>query len=475
MNQPVCRLLKVKMIIMKFGGTSVGSAKEILRVTDLIAGESRKKVVVVSAMAGITDRLEEIAKNIINLPATVVEKEVEKSYREILSFHVSTAKKAIKDKKIQKEVVKEITELANELRITLLGIGYLEDLSPKSLDYILSFGERLSVLILTGALKSRGINAKSLTGYEAGIITNSRFGSARPIFKKIDKSIKKKLNPLLDKGILPVVTGFIAADEDARITTLGRGGSDFTASLLARYLEAEEVQIWTDVDGILSTDPRIVPNTSLISTISYVEAMDLAYFGAKVIHPMMIEPAMDANIPVRIKNTFNPKSEGTLIVREQKEVEGIIKAVTMTRDVVIVNLKGVGMAETPNIAASVFTLLGDHNINIIMISGSSESNLSFVIKKSDLANTVNLLNTGFMANCIRNLELIEDSCIITIVGAGMRGTKGIAAKIFQTIADEDVNIIMIAQGSSEVNISLMVKESDGEKVLKALHKRFIEK
>lgn len=462
------------MIVMKFGGTSVGSAKDISRVADLIANESKRKVVVVSAMTGVTNKLDNIAKNIINLPAVVVEKEAEKFYKEILSFHLSTAREVIKDKKIQEETVKEITGLVNELKTTLLGVGYLGDLSPKSLDYILSFGERLSVLILTAALRNSGINAKSLTGYEAGIVTNSIFGQARPIFKKIDKSIKEKLGPLLDKEILPVVTGFIAGDENARITTLGRGGSDYTASLLGRYLDVDEVQIWTDVDGILTTDPKIVPNASLISTLSYIEAMDLAYFGAKVIHPKMIEPAMDADIPVRIKNTFNPESEGTLIVREQKKVERIVKAVTIAKDVVIVNLKGVGMAETPNIAANVFTLLGDHNINIIMISGSSESNLSFVIKKSDLANAVNLLNTGFMANCIRNLELIEDTCIVTVVGAGMRGTKGIAAKIFQTIADEDANIIMIAQGSSEVNISFMVEESDSAKVLKALHKKFIE-
>ncbi|MEA3255037.1 MAG: aspartate kinase [Candidatus Altiarchaeota archaeon] len=462
------------MIVMKFGGTSVGSAKEILKVIDLITGESRKKVVVVSAIAGVTNRLNEIARKVVNLPVAVVEKEADEFHKDILSFHIETVGGVVKDKEIHEGVAAVITELANELRITLLGIGYLEELSPKSLDYILSFGERFSTLILTAALKSHGVNAKSLTGYEAGIITNSCFGQAKPIFKKIDKSIKKKLIPLLDKGILPVVTGFVAADEDARITTLGRGGSDFTASLLARYLDAEEVQIWTDVDGILTTDPRIVSNASLIPTMSYVEAMDLAYFGAKVIHPKMIEPAMDADIPVRIKNTFKPESEGTLIVREQKRIEGVVKAVTIAKDVAIVNLKGVGMAETPNIAASVFTLMGDHNINIIMISGSSESNLSFVIKRTDVVNAVTLLNTGFMANCIRNLELIEDSCIIAVVGAGMQGTKGIAAKIFQTITDEDANIIMIAQGSSEVNISFMVKESEGGTVLKALHKRFIE-
>ncbi|HIE33981.1 MAG TPA: aspartate kinase [Candidatus Altiarchaeales archaeon] len=462
------------MIVMKFGGTSVGSAREISRVVDLIAKEPRKKVVVVSAMAGITDDLLNISQDIVNLPASVVEKKVNEFYNKILSRHKTTADKVIKDKKILTNTLRDIDELAEKLRITLLGVGYLEDLSPKSLDYILSFGERFSVLILSGALNSVGFESVPLTGFEAGIITDSNFGSARPLFSKIKVTIKEKLDPLLKKEIVPIVTGFIAADSNAMITTMGRGGSDYTASLIGRYLNAEEVQIWTDVDGILTTDPKIVSSARLISKISYIEAMDLAYFGAKVIHSRMIEPAMDANIPVRIKNTFNPESEGTLIVSRQERIDSIVKAVTMVRDVSIINLKGLGMAETPNIAGRLFSILGENNINIVMISGSSESNLSFVVKKSDVTKTVELLNDNFIGNGIRELEVMNDVCIVTVVGAGMAGTKGIAAKIFHTVAENDVNIIMIAQGSSEVNISFMVDERDGSRLIKALHKEFIE-
>ena len=462
------------MIVMKFGGTSVGSAREISRVVDLIAKEPRKKVVVVSAMAGITDDLLNISQDIVNLPASVVEKKVNGFYNKILSRHKTTADKVIEDKRILTNVLRDIDELAEKLRITLLGVGYLEDLSPKPLDYILSFGERFSVLILSGALNSAGFESVPLTGFEAGIITDSNFGSARPLFSKIKVTIKEKLDPLLKKEIIPIVTGFIAADSNAMITTMGRGGSDYTASLIGRYLNAEEVQIWTDVDGILTTDPKIVSSARLISKISYIEAMDLAYFGAKVIHSKMIEPAMDANIPVRIKNTFNPESGGTLIVSRQEKIEGIVKAVTMARDVSIINLKGLGMAETPNIAGRLFSILGENNINIVMISGSSESNLSFVVKKGDVTKTVELLNDNFIGNGIRELEVMNDVCIVTVVGAGMAGTKGIAAKIFHTVAENDVNIIMIAQGSSEVNISFMVDERDGSRVIKALHKQFIE-
>ena len=462
------------MIVMKFGGTSVGSAREILRVAELVGKEKRKKVVVVSAMSGVTDKLDKISKKVVNLPAEVVESEVENFHRDILHQHVSAIKDAVFDKDILEETIKEVTALTNSLKKVLIGIGYLEDLSPKSLDYIHSFGERMSILIVAGALRSKGIDAKPLTGYEAGIVTNSSFGCARPLFKKLDKTVKERLNPILDQGIVPVVTGYIAADEEGRITTLGRGGSDYSASLIGRYLGVKEVQIWTDVDGIMTTDPRIVSNAKLIDVISYIEAMDLAYFGAKVIHSKMIEPAMDADIPVRILNTFNPSCKGTLVVKEQKQIEGVVKAVSIAKNVSIINMKGVGLAETSNIAATVFNLLGDNNVNIIMISAASEANLSFVVKKTDVQNALNALNSELLEGCIRSMEVIDDACIIAIVGAGMRGTKGIAAKIFQTAADVGVNLIMIAQGSSEVNISFMVRESEGDKTIKALHKNFIE-
>ena len=462
------------MIVMKFGGTSVGSAREILRVAELVGKEKRKKVVVVSAMSGVTDKLDKIAKKTVNLPAEVVEKEVDAFHKEILQQHVSAIKEAISDKSIAEEVIKDVTALTHSLKFALIGIGYLEDLSPKSLDYIHSFGERMSVLIVAGALRSKGIEAKPLTGYEAGIVTNSCFGCARPLFKRLGDTVKKSLNPLIDLGIVPVVAGYVAADEEGRITTLGRGGSDYSASLIGRYLGVKEVQIWTDVDGIMTTDPRIVPNAKLIDIISYIEAMDLAYFGAKVIHSKMIEPAMDADIPVRILNTFNPGCKGTLVVKEQKQVEGVVKAVSIAKNVAIINLKGVGLAETPNIAATVFNLLGDANISIIMISAASEANLSFVVKKTDVQNALSVLSSELLEGCIRSMEVIDDACIIAVVGAGMRGAKGIAAKIFQTVTDEGVNLIMIAQGSSEVNISFLVKESVGDKTIKALHRRFIE-
>lgn len=462
------------MIVMKFGGTSVGSAEAINKVVDIVLKEKAKKVVVVSAMAGVTDKLTNVAHKVRDLPPAVVEQECNRFYNSIIEQHKLAAAGTIKDKAVLHRVVKRIEELCEELRITLMGVGFLGDLSPKSLDYVLSFGERLSVAIVAGSLEARGIKAKDLSGHEAGIITDSNFGCARPLYSRMKNSVKNALTPLLDEDIVPVVTGFIAADESGHITTLGRGGSDYTASLLGRFLDVDEVQIWTDVDGILSTDPKVVTSAQLIKKISYIEAMDLAYFGAKVIHSKMIEPAMDANIPVRIKNTFNPDCEGTLIISEREKIDRIIKAVAISKDVDILNLRGVGMAETPNITGRVFNLLGEKNISIPMISGSSESNLSFVVKRSDVQKAIKLIDENFVGNGIRSLDVMEGVCIISVVGVGMAGTKGIAAKIFQTVSENDVNIIMIAQGSSEVTISFVVKVEDGDKVVRALHKRFID-
>ncbi len=462
------------MIVMKFGGTSVGSPENIAKAVALVKKEPREKVVVVSAMTKVTDSLTNIANAIIDMPTSVVEKEVLKFQDEIYKRHKEVLDKLVKDDKVRKEAMQKIGEFAEKLKITLLGVGYLEDLTPKSLDYILSFGERFSSVVVAAVMRSKGMKAVALTGYEAGIITDSNFGCARPISMELEKNVKSRLMPFIEKGITPVVTGFIAADRQARMTTLGRGGSDYSASLLGRYLAVEEVQIWTDVDGIMSTDPNVVKNAKLIKNISYVEAMDLAYFGAKVIHSKMIAPAMGVNIPVRVKNTFNPDCEGTLIVMEQKKIDAVVKAVAINRNVEVVNIEGIGMAETPNIAGRIFTLLGENNVNIVMISGSSESNLSFVIDKKDVDKTIGLLRESFGGNGVRDIGLINDVCMITVVGAGMRGTKGIAAKIFDTVSNAGGNIIMIAQGSSEVNIAFVIKNDAAAATINALHKRFVD-
>ncbi|MCK5562918.1 aspartate kinase, partial [Candidatus Bathyarchaeota archaeon] len=365
--------------------------------------------------------------------------------------------------------------IANELKNVLTGIIYLGELTPKSKDYVLSFGERLSTLIIWGALRNLGLKTQYFTGKDVGIITDSNFGEARPLPKMTTHQVKQKIEPLLAKGIVPVVTGYIAATQDGEITTLGRGGSDYTATIIATALDADEVWIWTDVDGLMTSDPKIIPSAKIIPELSFQEAIEMAIFGAKAMHPRALEPAMEKNIPVRIRNTFNPEKPGTLIVKEQKiKPKDIVKAITLIKGLALVNISGAGMIGTPGTAAKVFDILGKNNINVLMISQSaSEANISFVLQREVLEKAVSTLEIVLLGRgLIRKVTAEDDVCVIAVVGAAMRGTLGVAARVFGAVAGRGVNVHMIAQGSSELNISFVVKEVDGEKAVRAIHEEF---
>ncbi len=458
-------------LIMKFGGSSVGSGKRV-KETARIISEYRgdETVVVVSAMEEVTDRLIEMANDVVN---GVGEEGIREFIEELKDMHVAAAKKAV-SKQHREGVVATIERLCTELMKVLVGVSYVGELTPRSLDYIISFGEKLSAPVVSGAISSLGIKSDWLTGHEAGIVTDSNFGSAAPVWAATNKKIKQSLPPLIKSGI-PVVAGFIAGDEKGRITTFGRGGSDFTASILGSVLNADEIWIWTDVDGILSSNPGLVKKAEIIDVISYAEAQELAYFGAKVLHPKTIEPAMEKRIPVVVKNTFNPENKGTLIVREQKKIVDIVKAISVKNDVALLTVSGVGMIGVPGIAARLFGILADRRINILMISqGSSEVNISFIIEKSDLKRAFRALEKAFPGkDIVKEIKYKDNVSIVAVVGAGMKGTKGIAARIFSAVAKAGVNILMIAQGSSEVNISFVVLRKDARKAANALHKEFI--
>jgi len=464
-----------KIIVLKFGGFALSTGENIKKICEIVKKEqeNHKVVVTVSALYGVTDKLIEISEKISNLPAIAVEDAAKNFYEEILVLHYSTAKECIADEKILNATMEKIKAMLEKIRITLIGLGYPEEINPKFMDFVMSFGEKMSICIVSGAMKDMGIKTYPLTGYEAGIITDSNFSHARPL-QAINETINKNLMPLIEKDTVPVVAGFIAADKKGTATTLGRGGSDYTAALLAKHLKACEVQIIKDVEGVLSADPKITKNAKIIRRLSYAEAMDLALFGAKVMYSRMIEPAMDAKIPVRVKSIFRPDDKGTVIVQKEEIIDKIVKAVTMMKDVSIINIKGVGMAETPGIIGKIFSEFGNRGINIIMVSGSSESNLSLMVKKSDVENTVEAITNGLNSG-IRKIEVMDNVRIIAVIGAGMAGSKGVAAKIFKIVADNDASIIMIAQGSSEVNISFVVEEKFSENIVKAIHKEFVEK
>lgn len=462
---------KIDRLVMKFGGTSIGTGERIRGVAEIVRrNRAPETVVVTSAMAGVTNCLVDMANRVA---AGIDEEEIRGFVGDIREKHLATIEEAVSPDHRELGTV-EVERLCMELEKVLVGVSYVGELTPRSLDYIMSFGERLSAPIVSGAIRSLGIKSCWFTGLEAGIVTDSNFGKAQPLWKIANRKIKKVLRPEM-KGGIPVVTGFVAGDKEGRITTLSRGGSDYTAAILGAALDAEEIWIWTDVDGMMTTDPKLVKEARVIKEISYIEAMELAYFGAKVLHPKTIEPAMEKDIPVRVRNTLDPKNPGTLIVRKQDKIGEIVKAVTVMDNVVLFTISGVGMIGVPGVAAKVFGALAEGKVNILMISqGSSEVNISTVIARSDLERAVETIEKAFATkDVVREIHYNPEVAAVAIVGAGMQGTRGVAARVFTAVAQAGVNVLMIAQGSSEVNISFVVGRKDARTVAKALHDEFV--
>ncbi|NLF89216.1 aspartate kinase [Candidatus Bathyarchaeota archaeon] len=461
-------------IVMKFGGTSVGNGVNIRHVADLVTQYSKdnKVAVVVSALAGVTNSLIETGCQAQRSD----EKHIQAFTASLLKKHTDAIAEAITSKTIQKEVT-EITEKSiAELEKVLTGICYVGELTPKSKDYVMSFGERLSAPIVCGAIRDYKAQSQFFTGKEAGIVTNSNFGEADPLMNYTTHLLRERLDPVMEQGVIPVVTGFIAANQDGIVTTVGRGGSDYTATILGVALKADEVWIWTDVDGIMTTDPKLVAAARMLPQLSYHEAAEMAIFGAKAMHPRALGPVSKENIPVRIRNTQNPANMGTLITKDPAANETKpVKAVAMIKDVAMVNVYGAAMVGAPGSYAKVFDVLGRNNINVMMISTAvSEANISMIVKRGLLGRAVSNLEIALQerGGLISEVTTEDDVAVIAVMGANMKGSLGVASKIFSTVAGKGINIRMIAQGSSELNISFVVKEKDGAAVVRAIHEEF---
>ena len=489
-----------KVYVMKFGGSSLAGPKEILQSASIVRDYKGHSILVVvcSAMGDTTDLL----LKAIDLARKGDIDNARKLVVEILKHHQSTLEKTVENLGKRKECSNWISERFEELDKILLGISLLKDASPKSSDYFLSFGEKLSTRIFVTALQSLGLKTQYLTGGEAGILTDESFGSAEPLVKVTNEKLRATLQPLLKKGIIPVVTGYIAETmESHEIITLGRGGSDYTATLIAAALDADEVVLWTDVDGIMSADPRIIKNAKILEQVSYLEAMEMSAFGAKAMQPRALEPAARKGIPVRIKNTFNPDFPGTLILPTESLVNGVktgVKAVGSLTNVGVINLSGTSIVGSPGTAVKIFEILKELGVGIIMMSQSvSENNVSLVIKRNQLTKVVKAFRKELLledpdaseierqretrssnAQAVKNtkfskLDFEDDVSIVAVLGRGMIGTPGIAGRVFSTVAKQGINIRMIAQGSSEINISFVIKDKDRNKAVAALHEEFV--
>ena len=456
-------------LLMKFGGTSVADAATVRRVTDIIweyHQGGHELAVVVSAQRGVTDQLIAIATEIADSRSAAT---IEPFIQSLRIRHVSVLSEVAPDCADEMGIM--IEEQLCDLDNILNAVHNLRELTPRSLDYIITYGERLNSILVSGAFRQRGIPSLVMDGCEAGILTTPGHGEAMALPESYVR-IQSRVQPLLTDTV-PVIMGFMGCTGRGIITTLGRSGSDYSAAIIGAGIEADEIWIWTDVDGIMTSDPRVIPDARVIGSISYLEVMELSFFGAKVMHPRSIEPAMKKNIIVRVKNTLNPNHPGTTIVRGEKHDSRVVKALTYIDKVALINICGAQMIGRPGVAKAIFSALADAEVNVMMISqGSSEANISLIIDESQLAVATDALSVLAKEGLVREVSSNRDVCAVAVIGAGMAGAKGTGGRIFTALGNGGVNVMMISQGSSEVNISFVVRQADGPKAVRILHDEY---
>ena len=462
------------LCVMKFGGTSVGDADCVRRAAEIVrSGVARNPVVVVvSAMSGVTNRLIEAAHR-----AEAGEHDFLSALIEEFSYqHTSALEELVRHPMRRAEIAGECRNVLSELERLLRGTALLRELTPRALDAISGIGERLSTPLVAGAICELGVESVAVSATEI-IVTDGHHGRAEPLMGPTRERAEAHLRPLLERGVVPVVTGFIAASSEGTQTTLGRGGSDYSATILGAALGAQETVIWTDVDGVKTADPRLVPEARTIPEISYNEAAELAYFGAKVLHPNTLRPVTAAGVPVWIRNSFAPDKPGTKISAEGMTKGGGVKALTAIRDVTLVTVGGPGIVGLPDVLARSFSATAETRTNVFLVTQSSSQNdICFVISSADEKRTLKALRDAFAPEIaeqtVEHVTSNPDVAIVAVVGENMRGIPGVAGRTFGALGREGVNIIAIAQGSSEYNISLVVQESCMQRSLAALHKEF---
>jgi aspartokinase/homoserine dehydrogenase 1 len=459
-------------LVMKFGGTSVGSSIAIQRTAEIILSNRSQwpqQVVIASAMSGVTDQLYEGAISAVSGDAETY-REVARKLRQ---KHFQVISELLPSGDGGQQLSAQLDKFIGRYESLCKAVLVLGELTPRALDAMTSIGERMSVRLIAAYLRHQNQPAQAIDATEL-IVTDDTFQGAIPLMDKTVDCSEARLRPLLEEGVVTVVTGFIGANEKGVVTTLGRGGSDYSAAILGQALNADEVWIWTDVDGVMTADPRLVPEAQTISTLSYREVAELAFYGAKVLHPKTIRPVVENNIPLRIKNTFHPERPGTEIVKERSESNGQIKAVTAVRDLSLVVVEGKGMLGVPGIAARTFGAVARLNISVLLISqASSEQSICFAVPAQSTRQIISGLELEFnrelMRQDIDRITAREQVAIVTVVGAGMQGTPGIAGRLFSALGDRQVNIIAIAQGSSECSISMVVDNQDTGGAEKAIH------
>jgi bifunctional aspartokinase / homoserine dehydrogenase 1 len=466
--------MKSSLCVMKFGGTSVGDASCIRRAAAIVkaAAASRPVLVVVSAMSGVTNRLIEGARQ----AEAGEEQKLQGLIDALREQHQAAANGLVADAGNRKEIVAACASVLEELNRLLHGTALLRELTPRALDAVSGIGERLSAPLVAGAIAALGLRSEPVSASEI-IVTDAHHGRAEPLMAQTRERAEARLRPMLNDGVVPVVTGFIGATVDGVPTTLGRGGSDYSATILGAALGADETIIWTDVDGVKTADPRLVPEARMLPEISYNEAAELAYFGAKVLHPNTLRPVTAAGVPVWIRNSFEPEKPGTKITAAGKSARNGVKALTAIRDVTLVTVGGPGIVGLTDVLARSFAATSATRANVLFVTQSSSQNdICFVIERADEMRTVAALREAFAPeiaeHTVEHILADRNVAIVAAVGENMRGTPGVAGRMFGALGREGISIIAIAQGSSEYNISCVVEASAMQRAVRALHSEF---
>jgi aspartate kinase len=450
---------KINPTVMKFGGTSVQDAEAFARVAAIVAGERENSpVVVTSAMAKVTDAL-------LGAFETAKRGEVENA---ILSLEPHFERHKIISRKLTNEAQQKLFQIELDFAEKELGdllMRVMRRSLPLSMlkDAIVSYGEQLSSRLLAEVCSAKGLNARQMDSRRL-IITDDEYGSAAPIWDETEKLVRLELQPLIEAGEIPIMGGFIAASRGGETTTLGRGGSDYSAAIVGAALCAREIQIWTDVTGVLTSDPRICPEARTLKTLSYEEAAELAYFGAKVLHPKTIQPAVDLQIPVRVCNSHQPEMRGTMILPQAQTTPRLVKSIAYKKGITILHITSARMLGAYGFMSAIFQIFERHR-TVIDVVTTSEVSVSLTLDNTDALEAVvkDLERIGIV-------EVEPNQAVVCVVGSGLRGTSGVAAQIFAAISD--INVSLISHGASSVNMTFVVREEIVTEVIKKLHETF---
>ena len=437
------------MIVMKFGGSSVANAEKIRQVFEIVKGRlPRKPLVIASAFRGVTDDLFKLGEEAV--------KGIAPSIDPIRKRHQD----ALKEMGLDTDLLKK--EL-DELEVLLKGISLVKELSPRSLDYVVSFGERLSTRIIAAYFTKLGVAAEQHDAFDLGLYTTDDYGGAQPL-PEADAEIKKNV---LKMTKVPIVTGYIGRTKNGSITTLGRNGSDFSATIIGAAIDAEEIEIWSDVDGIMTADPRLAPSAKPLEALSFEEASELAYYGGKVLHPATITPAVRKRIPVRCLNTFKPDHPGTPILPAVPGAAASgLKSIAHNLHNLIVTVSSPRMLQGHGFLARLFDVFGKHKLSIDMVSTSEVSVSVTLDTNRNLDAAVEELRR------FAEVSVEKDKAIICVVGEGLRNPPGVSGDVFMAMKEAGVNVLMISQGASKISVAFVVEDADAQKAVQALHRKF---